>query len=199
MEKQSQQNEHAQNVQPKNKQFCIGILVSETNLESIRHYNEQFRLINKRYKNRVKLLFFGYNPEKDPFKSLEGVDYDYVKNVSIIHQPKQFNACEINLLFVPLVKNGMNASSEDIDEFLFAGIFKIPILVCDIYPFNKVVQNDVNGFIYKDREAFYPYLEDLLRTRIPVIELAGKSAYIDVTSKFNFSDNNLNKQLNVFC
>ena len=31
------------------------------------------------------------------------------------------------------------------------------------------------------------------------IELAGKSAYIDVTSKFNFSDNNLNKQLNVFC
>lgn len=192
------QNQPSVNEPVKSKPFCIGILVNETNLEDIRHYNEQFKMINKRFKDKVKLSFFTYNPDKDAFNSLKDVEYVYVKNVSVIHRYKQFNAADFNLIFIPLIISHSNISSKNIDEFFDAARFNLPVLVCDISPFNRIITNNLNGFLYKDKDSFKEYFEDLLAKRLGIIEVAGKNAHQTVLQHLSYSEKNTQQQADVF-
>src|SRR5258708_7714813 len=129
----------------KNKPFCIGIKVTETNAEDIAYYNEQFKEINRLYEDKVKLLFFGYRPENDKTNMLDGVVFEYVKPVSKIHYFKQLKACEIDLLFVPLINNTYNITSEDHDKFMEAGLMEIPIITIEIYPYSQLIASSKEG------------------------------------------------------
>src|SRR4051812_40417306 len=114
---QQQQQENPQNQVPiqetKNRPFRICIIVNASNLEDIEYYNEQFRTINKLYPTKVNLIFFGYRPEDDTNNALKGVTFEYVKPVSIIHYFKQLKALDFDLLFIPLIQNVYNATSEN--------------------------------------------------------------------------------------
>ncbi len=169
----------------------IGVIVNLTNLEDIAFYNAQFRQINQWQPTNINLLFFGYRPEADTDNALDGVNFDYVKPVSIIHYFKQFKALNIDLLFIPLIQNVYNATSENYNKWLEAGLCSTPIIAPDIYPYNKIVRDKQNGFIFSNREGFVPYLKDLLVNHFGLIKHCGNSAMEEVTKKFNFSMENI--------
>ncbi len=177
----------------KSKPFCIGVKVTETNAEDIAYYNEQFREINRLYKDQVKLLFLGYRPENDKDNMLDGVIYEYVKPVSIIHYFKQLKACEVDILFIPLINSTYNITSEDYYKYTEAGIMEIPVLTVEIYPYNKIIasdkQSDFNGFLYESRDTFIPYLKELLADKVKdgIVKLCGKRAHESVMKSFNYS------------
>ncbi len=55
------------------------MLVTDTNMADIAYYNEQFKMINKGYKDKITLVFFGYKKEMDFKNILDGVKYVYFK------------------------------------------------------------------------------------------------------------------------
>lgn len=184
----------------KNKPFCIGIIVTETNAEDIAYYNEQFKEINKLYQDKVRLLFFGYKPENDKWNILEGVKYEYVKPVSLIHYFKQLIANEFDLLFIPLINDVYNVTSEDHEKYMEAGSLEIPVITVNMYPYANIIRSDFNGFIYESREVFVDYLKDLLYTKVNegLVKLCGKRAYEYVMKDFNFSIKNIDNVSNVY-
>lgn len=178
-------------VKPKPRPFRIGIIVNGYNDEDILYYNEQFKEINRKYKDKVRLVFIGYKPEADRLGMLKGVIFEYVKPVSIVHYFKQLNFMKIDLLFIPLINNKFNATSENYNKYLEAGIFKIPVIAPDIYPYHKIIKSGKNGFIYGNREQFIPYLQDLLMTKLKTIKPCGEEAYNLVVNEFNYSEKNI--------
>jgi hypothetical protein len=176
-----------------NKPFCIGIIVTEFNAEDILYYNEQFKELNRLYKDQVKLLFFGYRPESDKNNMLRDIDYEYVKPVSTIHYFKQLKACEIDLLFIPLINNTYNTTSEDHDKYMESALYEIPVITVEMYPYDRIIGNDFNGFLYKDRESFIPYMKDLLFKKLAdgSVKLCGKRALEYVLKDFNFMSKNI--------
>jgi hypothetical protein len=185
-EKSQQEKPPVKEVKPP---FKIGIIVNETNLEDISYYNEQFKTINKAYKDRVELVFIGYKKELDYNDVLHGVKYKYVKPVSVIHYPKQLKALEIDLLFVPLINNIYNASSENVYKMFEAATFNIPTICVNIAPYNTLIGDKQNGFLYESRETFFPYLRDLLSKNFGLIKLCGQHANTTM-NHFNYSAEN---------
>lgn len=171
--------------------FRIGVIVNGCNYEDIKYYNEQFRKINKMYKDKITLVFFGYRPEDDVLNALEGVNFEYVKPVSIVHYFKQLHSLTIDLLFIPLMKTVFNTTSEDYKKYLEAGALRIPIIVPDIYPYNKIIKDTINGFVFPDREQFIPYLKNLLANNLGLIRLCANHANKDVSENFNYSQKNM--------
>jgi glycosyltransferase involved in cell wall biosynthesis len=182
----------------KNNSFRIGVIVNGCNYRDIKHYNEQFRKINKMYKDRITFVFFGYRPEDDFIDSLEGVNFEYVKPVSIVHYFKQLHSLNIHLLLIPLIKDTFNTTSENYNKYLEASALRIPVIAPDVYPYNKIIKDKINGFIFGDREHFIPYLKDLLGTQLGLVRLCANHANKDVLENFNYSEKNMQIISNIF-
>jgi hypothetical protein len=181
-----------------NRAFRIGVIVNGCNYEDIKYYNEQFRKINKLYRDKITLVFFGYRPEDDVLNALEGVDFEYVKPVSIVHYYKQLNSLTIDLLFIPLIKNVFNTTSEDYKKYLEAGALRIPVIVSDVYPYNKLIKDTINGFVFPEREQFINYLKNLLATQLGLVRLCANHANKDVVENYNYSQKNMQIIANLF-
>jgi hypothetical protein len=213
LEKKEIQNQQEQ-IQEKNKQkiqnqkdeikknnfraLKIGIIANGINDEDILYYNQQLRLINEVYKEKIRIIVLGYKEENDRLNMLQGVIFEYVKPVSIIHYFKQLAMMKIDLLFIPLINNKYNATSENYNKYLEASLFKIPLIAPDIYPYNKVIINEVNGFIFGQRENFIPYLKNLLSKKINLIKICGENAQNDVFKNFNYSKQNIEYLSSIF-
>jgi len=178
--------------------FRIGVIVNGCNYEDVKYYNEQFKKINRMYKDKIDLVFFGYKPEEDILDALDGVNFEYVKPVSIVHYFKQLNSLNIDLLLIPMIKSLFNTTSENYNKYLEASVLRIPIIAPDVYPYNKIIKDKINGFIFGEREQFVPYLKNLLLTELGLIRLCANHANKDVVEKFNYSQNNMQIISNLF-
>jgi hypothetical protein len=172
--------------------FTIGIIVNGTNARDINYYQREFGVINRHFKGKVKVMFIGGDP------LLSGVKYECTKPVSIIHYEKHLRSLNIDLLFIPLEPNNFNLRSEDYKKFGEAAQLQIPVITNNIYPYNAVIENRVNGFLYEGREAFLNYLNDLLVNQFPLIKIAGKNAEDMVVEHLGFSEGNVNEIINAF-
>ena len=169
----------------------IGIICNETNREDLVYYKKEFISINKLFGNRLELVFFGYNgADGDDDNWLEGVNFEYVKPVSIIHYFKQLKALNVDLIFIPLIRNDYNITSENYNKYLEAGCFGIPILTIRIYPYHRIITDKFNGFLYDEKEGLLPYLEHL-NTQRALIQQVGQNAQDDVKRQFDYTRENI--------
>lgn len=169
----------------------LGIICSPSNKKDIAHYNAEFQKINEIYGDNVTLIFIGYDLDDDKENILQGVNYEYVKEVSIIHYFKQLQSIELDLAFVPLERNLFNATSENINKYLECGIFSIPIISEDIFPYSQLITNTRNGFLYKGKENFISELEKAV-SNPQLLKTIGNEARRDVISNYSFNDKNIN-------
>lgn len=193
MEEQKQAQEKKEDSPKESKRpLRIGIICNGFNNEDILFYNEQLKEINKLYKEKIRIVVLGYKKELDTHDVFKGVVFEYVKPVSVVHYFKQLVSLRIDILFIPLIINKYNSTSENYNKYLEAGVFKIPVMTPNIYPYNKVVNHEQNGFVFDKREDFIPYLRDLLHTKIHLIKSCGENAQKDVFDNFNYSVENVN-------
>ena len=174
----------------KAKPMRIGILASKNYRADFIAYSEQFLLLNEKFHNEITFVFFGHDLAQDSALGfMKKIDYEFTKPVSIIHYFKQLMALELDLLFIPLINNTYNATSENYNKYLEAGIMEIPILTVAVAPYNKLIQDKVNGFIMQDVGNTVQAIQWLLENR-DVLVKAGKVARQDVVKNFNYSQDN---------
>jgi len=172
------------------KKYRIGIICSNNNQNDIKEYNQQFQEINDRYGDDVTLIFLGYDYKEDKNKILDGVNFEYIKQVSIIHYFKQLQSLNLDLVFVPLTNTMFNVTTENVNKFLECGIFKIPVITDEVYPYSGVITNDLNGFMYKGKENFITELDRVLRNP-DLVRIVSEECKKEVSKKYSYNLNNL--------
>jgi hypothetical protein len=178
------------------KKYRIGIICSTNNLSDIHSYNQEFQKINETYGDGVSLIFINYDYENDQNKILDGVNFEYVK-VSMIHFFKELQLLELDLVFVPLMKNNFNITSENTDKYLESSLFKIPLMVDDMFPYNQIIVHQRNGFLYKGKENFLQEL-DLVLDNPDLIKNVGEQSLIDTRRNYTFTQNNIDLVASIY-
>jgi len=179
------------------KPLRVGIICSETNREDLLYYKEELIAVNKKLEGNVRLVIFGYDGIDEDDDWLNGVDFEFVKPVSIIHYFKQLSALNLDVLFIPLIRSIFNATSENYNKYLEAALFNIPIVTVNIYPYNTLIIDKRNGFIFKEKYEIVPLFEHLYIQR-DLVKAVGKLANEIVTTEFNYSKENSKFLMDIF-
>lgn len=165
--------------------FIIGVICNGFNNEDLAYYDNEFTLIRKLFKDHVKVIFIGNDGESLPAGT------EYTKPVSINHYFKHLYALKVDMLFVPLIQNKFNETSENYNKYLEAALFGIPVITVNQYPYNKIIRDKRNGFIYESREVFIDYLKDLLTNNLELVKICGLNAYERYLQNLTYSPENL--------
>ncbi|MBK7362910.1 MAG: hypothetical protein IPJ01_11480 [Micavibrio sp.] len=178
------------NIIPLPRKYRIGIICSPNNYTDIKVYNDEFRKINEMYGDNVTLIFIGYDYKEDKNKILDGVNFEYTEQVSIIQYFKQLQSLELDLIFVPLDRSLYNVTSENVNKYLESGLFNIPLLVDDMFPYNQIILNERNGFLYKTKQNFITELSKILNNP-DLLKVVSMEVRKDVLRSYTYSDSNI--------
>lgn len=173
------------------KPFVIGILCNGFNYTDIKAYNSQFKQINKEFKKSVTLMFIGYSAEHDTVNSLEGVIFKFTKSVSIAHFYKHTKALNINLLFIPLVRNRYNEMSENYNKWLEATMLGIPVITLNMFPYGRAITNNFTGLLFNTENDFFDRFKEVFVNDIAVLEYVAKNAQNVADMHFSYSAENV--------
>lgn len=91
------------------------------------------------------------------------------------------------MVFVPLRKTLFNITSETINKYLECGILSIPIITLDIAPYNQIILNQRNGFIYENKENFLNDLHSILNNP-DLVKSVSEQSRVDVMNNYTYND-----------
>lgn len=133
----------------------VGIIATNYTWEDLASYKEQFKKIQNELGDKVKFFIYGFDgidqqTEKSCFP--DGFIFEQIKPSTIVHYYKQLRNLQLDLLFIPLRKNLFNETSENYNKFLEAGLFNVPTIVYDIFPYNQIIKNGENGILLSKKD-----------------------------------------------
>jgi hypothetical protein len=185
-----QTSEQPDSIENLPKKLRVGIICSKSSYGDIKSYNQEFQQINDKYGDDITLIFLGYDYDEDESKILDGVNFEYTKQVSIIHYFKQLQGLNLDLVFIPLRKSIFNITSEGINKYLECGVLKIPIMVDDMFPYNQLIVNERNGFLYGGKQNFLIEFDKIVRNP-DLIKTVGDGSRKDVIKNYTYTPNNM--------
>lgn len=160
--------ENSEKVEPASESLKIGIIASNYTWEDLNSYKEQLKEAQEKFGDKVTFHVIGYDgidlkTKKNCFPT--DFKFEYIKPCTIIHYYKQLKSLELDLVFIPLRKNDFNETSENYNKMLEAGLFNIPVMVSDIFPYNQIIKDAENGIILKNKKDFVLKLEHFLTAK----------------------------------
>jgi hypothetical protein len=171
----------------------VGIVATNYTWEDLASYKEQFNKIQNELGDKVKFFVFGfdgidYQTGKSCFP--EGFKFEHIKPSTIVHYYKQLRNLQLDLLFIPLRKNTFNETSENYNKFLEAGLFNVPTMVYDIFPYNQVIKNGDNGVLLSKKDDLIERLKFFSENK-PELKRMGNSVNSFVIKNFNLTEQNV--------
>ena len=137
------------------KYLRVGIIATNYTWEDLASYKEQFSKVQKELGENVKFFILGFDGiDNQTGKSCfpDGFNCECIKPSTIVHYYKQLRNLRLDLLFIPLRKNTFNETTENYNKFLEAGMFNVPTMVYDIFPYNQIIKNGDNGIILSKKD-----------------------------------------------
>jgi glycosyltransferase involved in cell wall biosynthesis len=168
----------------------VGIIATNYTWEDLASYKEQFKKIQNELGDKVKFIVFGfdgidYQTSKSCFP--EGFIFEHIKPSTIVHYFKQLRNLQLDVLFIPLRKNTFNETSENYNKFLEAGLFNVPTMVYDIFPYNQIIKNGDNGVLLSKKDDFIERLKFFSENKAELNRI-GKSANKFILDNFTLTE-----------
>jgi hypothetical protein len=171
--------------------FRIGIIATNVYFEDIMAFNSTFKEINKKLKNKVQLVFYGFDGKLNGKNALDGVDFEFHRPTSIIQYFKELNSLNLDLILIPLLATDYNQSSENYNKWMEAGVMGIPVLTNgNVFPYSRLIQHQKNGFLYTQKGEIVKIIKDLVENTNKLMGVAD-TASRDVKENFSFSEANI--------
>ena len=171
----------------------VGIIATNYTWEDISSYKEQFKKIQTELGAKVKFFVFGFDGvdiETNKKCFPEGFEFEFIKPCTIIHYYKQLRNLQLDLLFVPLRKNTFNETSENYNKFLEAGMFNIPTIVYDIFPYNQIIKNGDNGILLSKKDDLIERLKFFSENKTELVRM-GNNVNKFVLENFSLTEQNI--------
>lgn len=187
IEKESSENK------VESKSLRVGIVATNYTWEDINSYKQLFSEIRTKLGDKITFVLIGFDGvDNITGKSCfpEGFEIEQVEPCTIIHYFKQLNNSNIDLLFIPLRDNEFNQTSENYNKFIEAGLFKIPVMVYNIFPYSEIINNGKNGIILNKKNEFVERLEFFSENR-DELKRMGSEANQMILDSFTFNKTNL--------
>jgi glycosyltransferase involved in cell wall biosynthesis len=175
------------------KNLRVGIIATNYTWEDLASYKEQFSKVQKELGENVKFFIFGfdgmdYQTGKSCFP--DGLNFEFVKPSTIVHYYKQLRNLRLDLLFIPLRKNTFNETTENYNKFLEAGMFNVPTMVYDIFPYNQIIKNGDNGILLSKKDDLIERLKFFSEKKTELVRM-GNNVNKFVLENFTLTEQNI--------
>jgi glycosyltransferase involved in cell wall biosynthesis len=171
----------------------IGIVCQDYHWKDIHAWSKQMHTVQEKHGDKVRFVFIGFNGVNAENKSCVPPDFkfEYVPKSSIVHYFKELSALSLDAIFIPLVRNAYNETSEGYNRFLEASVLKIPVIVPDVAPYNTLDENPGDFmFLLKKKEDLLLLVKEFIKDRTRLKQM-GEKAYQEVYEKFTYHDANI--------
>jgi glycosyltransferase involved in cell wall biosynthesis len=175
------------------KPLRIGIVGNNYIWEDINSYKSLLKEAKEKLGDKIKFFMIGYEGiDHKTQKSCLPVDFEfeYIKPCTIVHYFKQLRNLQLDLMFIPLRQNEFNTTSENYNKFLEAGMFNVPIMVYDIFPYNEIIKNGQSGILLTKKKEFVERLEHFEKNR-DELKRMGNMAHDIIMDNFIYHTDNL--------
>lgn len=171
----------------------IGIIASNYTWEDLNSYKELFNEVQQKMGDKVKFIVLGFDgidhfTKKSCFP--EGFKFEYIKPSTIVHYFKQLRNLQLDMVFVPLRVNEFNETSENYNKFLESGLFNIPLMVYDSYPYNQLIKNGSTGILLSKKSDFKDKIEFFEQNRTELKRM-GENANKFIVENLTLNEDNL--------
>jgi glycosyltransferase involved in cell wall biosynthesis len=156
----------------------VGIIATNYTWEDINSYKEQLQKVQDELGDKIVFFVYGFdgidlNTKKSCFP--DNFKFEYIKPSTIVHYFKQLKNLRLDLLFIPLRKNNFNETSENYNKFLEAGLFNIPTMVYDIFPYNQIIKNGDNGILLSKKDDLIERLKFFSENKTELSRMGSKA------------------------
>jgi glycosyltransferase involved in cell wall biosynthesis len=179
-EEQSEENSE------KEKPLRVGIIATDNYFADLIEWKKTLQQLNSIYKSKITIVIFGLH-QVEANKLKNGLNFEYHPPVSIIHYFKKLKSLDLDLLLIPLRDNEYNQTSENYNKFIEASLFKIPVAATDIFPYNQLIENNVNGFLLPEKTNIIDLIEATINDR-PLLKEVGESAYKYCSENLSYTE-----------
>ena len=171
----------------------IGIVATNYTWDDIASYKEVFNKIQVEFSDKVKFFLIGFDgidhfTNKSCFP--EGFNFEQIKPCTIIHYFKQLRKLQLDILFIPLKKTTFNETSENYNKYLEAGLFSVPIMVIDAFPYNVIVRDGDNGIVLNKKDDMIDKIRFFLENKSELKRM-GNNAYKSIIENFSINEPNI--------
>lgn len=168
----------------------VGIIGTNYTWEDINSYKEQFQKVQQELGDKVKFFLFGfdgidYATKKSCFP--DDFKFEHIKPSTIVHYFKQLRNLNLDIMFIPLRKTPFNETSENYNKLLEAGLFNVPTMVYDIFPYNQIIKNGDNGITLSKKDDFIERLKFFSENKTELKRI-GDNANKFVLENFQFNE-----------
>lgn len=168
----------------------VGIIATNYTWEDINAYKEQLSKVQEELGEKVQFFVYGfdgidYHTGKSCFP--ENFNFIHVKPSTIVHYYKQLKNLRLDVLFIPLRKNNFNETSENYNKFLEAGLFNVPTMVYDIFPYNQIIKNGDNGILLSKKADLVERLKFFSEKKSELSRM-GNNAYNYILENFTLNE-----------
>lgn len=173
----------------------VGIVATNYTWEDLNSYKDLLKEVQEKMGKKIKFFMIGFDgTDHKSGRSCfpKGFKIEQIKPCTIIHYFKELRNLQLDLLFIPLRKNEFNLTSENYNKFLEAGLFKVPVMVSDVFPYNEIVKNGQSGVILTKKKEFIERLEFFEKNR-DELKRMGKEAHQVVMDNFVYHKDHLLK------
>lgn len=130
--------------------FYLSCDLNENNYDSFKDYIPVFKKIQEKHKKLFRLVIIGDNPKK--YYPKINIDYIHLTKGSIVHKYKNIVKSTADCHLVLNKKTEYYMNSESICDYVERGVFSIPIVSMNVYPYSEIIKNEENGFLLKARK-----------------------------------------------
>ena len=174
-------------------QLRIGIVATNYTWDDINSYKDIFAKVKTEFGDKVKFFLIGFDgidyfTKKSCFP--DGFEFEHIKPCTIVHYYKQLRNLQLDIMFVPLKKTTFNETTENYNKFLEASLFKIPVMVADVFPYNKILYDGDNGIVLRKKEDFLDKVRLFLQNR-GELKRIGENAYKVINDNFSINERNI--------
>jgi hypothetical protein len=150
--------------------FNIGILAGINDWENNSYIRDVLKTIQKKHKN-VQVYAIGNGIVYDGKNCLKDVNYKQIVYANILDYFHKISSLKLNCAIIPIKDTAYNSVSFDYSSYITFSILQIPIFASDVYPINKVINNNERGVLCAVKNNWIDELELAIKDQSKITEI----------------------------
>lgn len=170
----------------------IGVLCTKDNGADLYEFRKVWKAISDKFKDKVTFVLYG-DKNKQIGKAFNGVSNEFTQQTGIRTYYTELFNLNLDCIVIPTQNNSWNVAHYDIERVLEVQALGIPIIVSNMKPINKLIKDEVNGFLCEDRDRMIRQLEiicevDNTEEADSISKRVARMAFTHVTQSFNITN-----------
>lgn len=144
------------------KNFRVLIIADEYQFPDINHIKGILMSAKTKFKDKLEIHILGFDGKRGDKDYLKELEFKHHKQVEYYKYFDLIRHISPNCLMIPAKKTKFNETSKNYIKYLEFACLNIPVIAPDHEPYTQVMENNLNGFLAKDKEDFLFQLETLI-------------------------------------